>query len=147
MIRPHDLMTLADRLAASHIESEWRAAISRAYYSAYHAARLLIAEDSGVLLAKTADTHQNIYRCLMNGQDASLRAAGSRLESLRGDRNRADYDLDDSTFSHPANVLIQVENAKDVIKQLALAKPNLAVFRPSIREYASKVLKLGLKST
>ena len=145
MIKPHDLMALAERLAASTDEADWRAAISRAYYCAYHVARLLLAEDCGIVLPKTSDTHQSIHRCLMNGGDAALRAAGSRLESLRGDRNRADYDLDDPACSRQANAQTQIENAKDVMRQLAVALPNLAAIRPAIREYASQVLKLGLK--
>jgi uncharacterized protein (UPF0332 family) len=34
-----DFLPLAHRLAASSSEPEWRTAISRAYYAAFHAAR------------------------------------------------------------------------------------------------------------
>jgi hypothetical protein len=146
MIKPIDLLSLADRLLASGIEVDGRAAVSRAYYGAYHAAQELIAEECGVVLPRGADAHQTIHRCLMNCQDVVLRDAGSRLESLREERNRADYDLDDARFAKAANVHVQVEKAKVVAAQIASAQANVTRIQDALRAYASGVLKLRLKT-
>ena len=42
MITPRDLMDVADILITGTHEAEWRSAVSRAYYSAFHAGRLLL---------------------------------------------------------------------------------------------------------
>jgi hypothetical protein len=144
MIKPTDLLSLADRLLASGIEADSRAAVSRAYYGAYHAARQWIVDQCGVVLPRTADAHQAIHRCLMNCQDANLRAAGGRLESLREERNHADYDLIDPRFAKPTNAQYQVEKAKAVVAQIPIAATD--VLRDALRTYARDTLRLGLKT-
>src|SRR5262245_12354696 len=99
MIQPRDFLAQAERLLESGLEVDRRSAVSRGYYAAYHLARILVSEKCGVVLSKTADSHQTIQRCLMSSQHSQLRAAGSRLESLRGERNLADYHLTDPRFA------------------------------------------------
>lgn len=146
MIQPRDFLAQAERLLAGDSEVDRRSAVSRAYYAAYHRARILVAEKCDVVLSKTADSHQNIQRCLMNSQHTQLRVAGGRLESLRGERNCADYNLTDARFAIPDTAKFSVEMAKDIFAVIAAAELNPASFQEVVRNYASGVLKLQLKA-
>ncbi len=146
MIQPRDFLVQADRLLASGSEVDRRSAVSRAYYAAYHLARVLVAKKCGVVVSKTADAHQTIQRCLMNSQHTQLRSAGSRLESLRGERNVADYQLTDARFAIPDTANFSVEMAKGVFAVIAAAESNSQSFQEVIRNYASGVLKLQLRA-
>jgi hypothetical protein len=144
MIQPRDFLKQAEHLLASGSEVDRRSAVSRSYYAAYHVAKTLIAEKCGVVLSKTADSHQTVQRCLMNSQQTQLRAAGSRLESLRLERNCADYNLADSRFEIPDTAGFDVESANRVFELIDAALSNPQEFQQVIRVYASGVLKLQL---
>jgi len=146
MIQPRDFLAQAERLLAGGLEVDRRSAVSRAYYAAYHLAKTLITERCGVVLSKTADSHQTVQRCLINSQHAQLRAAGSRLESLRAEPNCADYNLTDPRFAIPEAATFDVEMAKGIFAAIAAAELNTQSFQEVVRIYASGVLKLQLKS-
>jgi uncharacterized protein (UPF0332 family) len=146
MIQPRDFLAQAERLLASDLEVDRRSAVSRAYYAAYHLAKNLVTEKCGVVLSKTADSHQAVQRCLTNSQRSQLRTAGSRLESLRGERNCADYNLTDPRFAIPDAAKFNVEVAKGIFDVIAAAELNPQSFQEDIRIYASGVLKLQLKT-
>jgi uncharacterized protein (UPF0332 family) len=145
MITPSDLLSQADRLLAANTEVDRRAAVSRAYYAGYHLANVFLGERCGVVLPKGADVHQTLQRCLLNSQNELLRDAGTRLESLRAERNRADYDLDDSRFQDAVRAQLQIERAREILSKLKEAAKNLPAFQQVIRHYAGAVLKLQLK--
>src|SRR4051794_2044477 len=91
MIRPSDFLDLADALARGVLEAEWRTAVSRAYYGAFHEAReLLLALRFRV--PRAAQAHAYLWLRLSNTGDAQVNLAGSELSALHGERNRADYD-------------------------------------------------------
>jgi uncharacterized protein (UPF0332 family) len=146
MITPNDLLSQADRLLTAKTEVDRRAAISRAYYAAYHVAKIFLAEQCGIVLSKGSDVHQAVQRCLLNSQSTLLRDAGIWLESLRSERNRADYDLDDARFTDAVRAEIQVQRAREITSKLAEAEQNPLSFQQVIRVYASGVLKLQLKA-
>jgi hypothetical protein len=146
MIQPRDFLAQAEQLLTGGSEVDRRSAVSRAYYAAYHLARILVSEKCGVVLSKTADSHQTLQRCLMNSQHAQLRAAGSRLESLRAERNLADYNLTDARFAIPDAAKFDVEMAREIFTVIATAELNPQSFQNVIRVYASGVLKLQLKA-
>jgi hypothetical protein len=146
MIQPHDLMTLAERLASTRQEPEGRAAVSRAYYSAFHTARLLVEQGCGVVLPKGPEAHKKLQLCLQESKQERLAEVGNRLESLREERNGADYKLADSKFSKPANVQLQLILAKEIIAELNAANNQILDFRANIQAYASGTLKLGIKN-
>jgi hypothetical protein len=138
-------LSQADRLLAANTEVDRRAAVSRAYYAAFHFTRRFLVERCGILLPKGTDVHQTLQRCLLNSQNDRLRDAGMRLESLRGERNRADYDLDDSRFGDAVRAQLQVERAKEILSLFGQATNDLPGVQPVVRHYASGVLKLQLK--
>jgi hypothetical protein len=146
MIHPRELMVLAEWLAARPGEPEGRAAVSRAYYAAFHVARMLVEEGCGIILPGGPEVHKKLQFCLEQSQDAALMKIADRLQSLRDQRNRADYKLTDSKFASPANVQGQLKSARDIIAELNAMAPRVADFRAAVRAYASNVLKLRLKT-
>lgn len=146
MINPRDLMSLAERLAAHPDEAEGRAAVGRAYYAAFHVARLLVEEGCGIVLPGGPEVHKKLQFCLEHSQDAALMKIADQLQSLRDQRNRADYKLTDSKFASPANVQAQLKSARDIIAEVNATAPRVADFRAAMRAYASDVLKLRLKT-
>jgi uncharacterized protein (UPF0332 family) len=87
-----DFLDTARYLVARGGESDGRSGASRAYYSAFHAARDLLT----ALRFRTprADrAHNYLYVRLNNCGDARIQYAAFLLNKLRGLRNEADYDV------------------------------------------------------
>jgi hypothetical protein len=147
MIRPQDLLALAERLAAQSGEAEGRAAVSRAYYAAFHVARSLIEVECGVVLPGGPEVHKKLQFCLEQTGDGGLSEIADQLETLREQRNRADYRLSDSKFANSANVQAQLEAAKEIVVLTSVAATRVADYRLAVRTYARDVLKLRLKTT
>lgn len=89
---PREFLTLAQRLSLETTEAAWRSAISRAYYAAFHVARQLL-EDLGFAVPYADRAHAYLWLRLSNCSNPLVQNAGGRLNDLRRDRNRADYDL------------------------------------------------------
>ena len=77
--------TLADTEACC------RAAISRAYYAAYGAARNYARDREGLRLAQTGRDHRQVLLHYRQAPDAPHQALGALLFRLRRDRTLADY--------------------------------------------------------
>lgn len=92
MIRGDDFLKFAQRTAAGSTEVDWRSAVSRAYYAAFHEARDLLTA-LGFQTPRADMAHAFLWRRLENCGHARLALAGSRLNQLRRERNQADYDL------------------------------------------------------
>jgi uncharacterized protein (UPF0332 family) len=111
-------LTLAATLAAGTTEAEWRSAVSRAYYAAFHFARSLLI-DLGFRAPPGERAHAYIWLRLANAGAADVRIAGNRLNALRGRRNRADYDAHPSWIQPMA--ANEVKSAEDIIQALDAA--------------------------
>src|SRR5579883_2185536 len=86
-----EYLTLARTLAGGTTEAEWRSASSRAYYAAFHVARLLLLS-LGFRVPQAERAHGYLWLRLSNAGHADTMKAGSRLGLLRRQRNWADYD-------------------------------------------------------
>ena len=86
-----DFLPVATRLAAGATEADWRTAVSRAYYAAFHVARRLLA-DLNFTVPRADRAHQYLVFRLSNSGESAVEQAGRDLETLRRLRNRADYD-------------------------------------------------------
>jgi uncharacterized protein (UPF0332 family) len=86
-----DFLSLANRLAAGTSEADWRTAVSRAYYAAFHITRRLFA-DLSFTVPRADRAHQYLVYRLSNCGESVLEQAGRDLDTLRRLRNRADYD-------------------------------------------------------
>jgi uncharacterized protein (UPF0332 family) len=86
-----DYLLLATRLTMCSTEADWRTAISRAYYAAFHVARRVFA-DLHFAVPRADRAHQYLVFRLSNSGESVVEHAGRNLETLRRLRNRADYD-------------------------------------------------------
>ncbi len=85
-----EFLDTAERLAAGRTEGDWRAAVSRAYYAAFHYFRefLLV---QGIDLGKAGDVHQILKNGLIYSGISSLRLIGQEVARLNEARSRGDY--------------------------------------------------------
>lgn len=88
----HDFLPLATRLAAGVTEADWRTAISRACYAAFHVARQLLL-DLRFRVPQADRAHGYLWLRLADCGDPQVRQAAVDLDGLRRLRNQADYDL------------------------------------------------------
>jgi uncharacterized protein (UPF0332 family) len=88
----HDFLSLAQSLATGTTEAEWRSAVSRAYYAAFHVARDAF-HSLGFVVPRADSAHKYLAFRLQNCGHAQLARAGRDLDALRSARNEADYDL------------------------------------------------------
>lgn len=113
---PADVMKVAEALQSipnAGNEAVSRSAISRAYYAAF-----LHTRDKAGITEKSGAVHQlTIDFCYNIGCDK----AAQKLDNLRLERNRADYDLD----RHFNQLLAgqQIRRAHDIIKTVDQAAP------------------------
>jgi uncharacterized protein (UPF0332 family) len=87
-----EFLAVARTLARGPTEGEWRSAVSRAYYAAFHAARDLLTV-FGFRAPRADRAHEYLYRRLNNCGLPAARAAAGDLHDLRRLRNEADYDV------------------------------------------------------
>jgi uncharacterized protein (UPF0332 family) len=134
-----DFLVLANTLLAESTEAAWRSAISRAYYAAFHVARLLF-RDLGFRTPRADQAHAYLWLRLSNCGDPQIRVAGQRLRDLRSERNRADYDIDVPLLQ--ATAAIQVQISEQLIQFLdgARAEPTRTMITDAMRIYERTVL-------
>ena len=109
---PRDILDVASDLVAGPREADWRSGVSRAYYAAFHVARLLL-EGCGFAVPRAEQAHAYLWLRLSNTGRPDVDAAGAKLDNLRSKRNWADYDLN-RPFAE-ALAVAWVQNAEDVI--------------------------------
>ncbi len=140
MIGPADLLQLAERWIEAPIEAEWRSAVSRAYYAAFHEARRRLRQ-LGFEVPRGEGAHAYLSLRLSNCGTPPLQDAGYTLNSLRRERNRADYDID--RVMRQSDGRVQVAAARSTVDTLAVALPvadrNSLV--DAIRRYETDVLR------
>src|SRR5437588_242072 len=113
-----DFLTVAERLAKEATEADWRSAVSRAYYAAFHETRQVF-QDLGFAVPKADRCHNYLSARLQNCGDAQLQAAGRALSDLRQSRNQADYDLHRHHSQSRAQGFVQ--SADHILQLLAAA--------------------------
>jgi hypothetical protein len=99
-MNPFLFYLLADRLMndAASGPAEFRSAISRAYYAAYHSARDFLKE-LGVDSPKGPAGHGKIPIALLAITETDIAQAGRLLDDLKGEQNKADYALSDPLYN------------------------------------------------
>jgi len=113
---------LQARTTLASEEACCRAAVSRAYYAVYGAARTQARDQDGLQLPATGDAHALVSTHYRQGPSPLHRAIGDNLRRLRRARNRADYD--DQLDQPVARAQFAVRRARQVVAQLqALAPP------------------------
>lgn len=141
MIDPHDYLEVAWSLLEGNREAEWRSAVSRAYYAAFHVARQLLTQ-CGFTVPRADQAHAYLWLRLSNAEHADVHSVGTRLNDLRKARNRADYELERSVDETTA--IEKVQSADDIVELLdAVAKETaiLAHITEAMKIYERDVLK------
>lgn len=116
-MRPREFYDYAARLAANGARpAEFRTAVSRSYYAAYHVARELLARLGGQLTER--DAHVDLRRHLEKSSDAVLVKAADDLRRLHADRKAADYNLSDVTFEKQKEALARVAKAQIIMEKI-----------------------------
>lgn len=108
-------LELADELSTGSRQADWRTAISRAYYAAFHKARSFLGQ-SGFRVPVAERAHAYLWMRLSNSDHPDVNIAGDNLNRLRSIRNRADYD-----FNHPLDETTAIERvgiATDIVQLL-----------------------------
>jgi len=90
---PRKFCELAGSLAARSDAAAHRSAISRAYYSLFHAVLQYMLKVKTPLPKKLTEGHEIVYRLLYSSNDPTLMEVARHLHDLRTWRNDADYDL------------------------------------------------------
>jgi uncharacterized protein (UPF0332 family) len=93
---PTEFIDAASEFLSSDREAYLRSAVSRAYYGAFHVVRALVV-DLGVQVPRH-DVHDKLRWCLKESHEPIAQEVARRLNSLRVERNKADYDLAAATF-------------------------------------------------
>ena len=121
MIRARDLLNLAETLSHGAKESEWRCAVGRAYYAAFHQARDVL-QALGFQIPRAELVHSFLWKRLRSCGSTSVGMAGSKLHQLRTVRNRADYEVAFDFAEKDA--IAAVETSRQILDALGTLTPD-----------------------
>ena len=141
MITGKDFLTLAEIWINGITEAEWRCAVSRAYYAAFHQARHLL-QDLSFTVPIGDQAHAYLWLRLSNSGNLPVQLAGSDLNTLRRERNRSDYDIHRDL--NQADALLQVRAAARIIQILdgASNDPIRGQITDTMKIYERDILKV-----
>jgi uncharacterized protein (UPF0332 family) len=134
-----DFLLVATRLAAGTTEADWRTAVSRAYYAAFHVARRLFA-DLRFAVPRADRAHQYLVFRLSNCSEPGVEQGGRDLETLRRLRNRADYDEAPPVTRPQATAAVQMAEGIIQVLDAARQEPTRAQVRDAMVVYERDVL-------
>jgi len=115
---PYEYYSLAQWLCTNRPTADgYRSAVSRAYYSALHHGLVLLAE-MGIVVPARENKHEKVPDILQHTADTAVCDAGYKLGLLRGERNRADYKLDDRDAESKNFAELRLTEAESIITTL-----------------------------
>lgn len=117
-----EFLAVARELAQGATEGHWRSSVSRAYYAAYHRARALV-EGTGGKIPTGERCHEQLAMQLQSTHDRGLRNLGTRLHTLRRDRNIADYDTSAYSRNQATRGLAKANTLLQLIESCERADP------------------------
>jgi uncharacterized protein (UPF0332 family) len=140
MIAPDAFLVLAERLLLGMAEEDWRSAVSRGYYAAFHGAREFMV-GLGFQVPAAEQAHSYLWLRLSNTGHVPLDEAGRELSTLRTHRNTADYELADNLPQVDARHDVQA--AREIMETLddCLAEPIRTQVRDAMRDYERNILR------
>jgi uncharacterized protein (UPF0332 family) len=139
MIRPEDFLDQAEHWISLPAEVDWRSAVSRAYYAAFHGARQIFL-DLGFRPPHGPQAHGYLWMRLSNCGDPILRVTGADRNELSRFRNRVDYDI--GLDIDPNDAASAVLMARRILQQIpaGLVEPVRSQIITAIRDYERNVL-------
>ena len=124
-MNPTEFLQTASYLVCGSRESDWRSAISRAYYACFLLLRSIVFSKvpRPVLLKhgyrKPKDMlHDQLIRSLKNVQDQDVSNVGDLLKDFKAERLFADYDMQKRIDSGKARS--SLEDAQDLLREINL---------------------------
>jgi uncharacterized protein (UPF0332 family) len=135
-----DFLSLAGRSAGNATEADWRTAVSRAYYAAFHVARQLLT-DLNFTVPRADRAHQYLVFRLSNCGESAVEQAGRDLETLRRLRNRADYDDAPAVTQPQAAAAVRLAEAIIQVIDAARLEPTHTQMRDAMIVYERDVLQ------
>ena len=110
-----DFLNFAKELLKKDKPINYRTAINRSYYAAYHVAVNLL-EKSNVRIPKSGPGHGEVRKYLGNCGIKTLEEAQSKLSNLYSDRIKADYRLANKAVEKKVNALKAILSSENLIK-------------------------------
>jgi uncharacterized protein (UPF0332 family) len=118
----NEYLRLAQRLGGLADDAASRSAVSRAYYSAFHAASLSVNSNKITTNPKyERDRHLRIWNIYMDSSNKECRRIGNRGQRLKAERQYADYDAE-SCFPE-TRVQYAIEQAQALVAGLVRNLP------------------------
>jgi uncharacterized protein (UPF0332 family) len=99
-----DYLKLAGTLASAESEAARRTAVSRAYYAAYHQAKIYLTDTTQL----NGEKHEHVIAVLKHHRMRDQRDTGLQLERLKRFRESADY-IQNQFDVKPAEVIATAE--------------------------------------
>ena len=138
-MNPREFLAAAMRLLSSSEQADWRSAVSRAYYAAFHVACQLF-QGFGFTVPNADRAHAYLWMRLQNCGAAAIEKVGRDLNALRTRRNDADYYL--SRPINPVQTRATVLLAEQVVQTLdAIVEPTRTQIIDAMKLYERNVLR------
>jgi len=112
-VKPKDFLGLAQELAGGGNPAKNRTAINRAYYSAYHTGKAILAQ-----MKCPTSRHGDVWDLLRHSGSEQVEDAGDSLSDLYSQRHKADYELLKPGPEDDKTAKAVIEQAEKVIRCL-----------------------------
>ncbi len=121
----------------------YRTAISRAYYAAFHVGVTAL-KAIGIRASDGPGGHGEVVSCLGACGDSDLQEASMRLKILHGRRRQADYKLSDLNVETRQEADLACLDSKEIIDQInnLQSKGSRGAAISEMRQFARDILKL-----
>jgi uncharacterized protein (UPF0332 family) len=134
-----DYLTVALRLVAGATEADWRSAVSRAYYAAFHVGCELL-RSLKFTVPRADRAHAFVWLRLSNSSHPDVDQAGAHLNHMRGERNWADYDSRRALSQATALSLVTLADRVIHVLDAALLEPMRTQITDTMKVYERDVL-------
>lgn len=117
-----------------------RTAVGRAYYGAFHEARLFL-EQLGYFVPKNENGHRFVQVRLLNADNEHAKRLGSLLCHLHDRRKKADYDIDEAAYeaeSFLVGAIARIDRAANILDQCR-AEPARSEIQQGIGRYHARI--------
>jgi len=135
---PRNFQKLADKLSGGTEESEYRTAISRAYYATYNVG-VEFYNNAGIKISKASKGHNQVCTYSNNSGNDKLKKVASQLHDLYSKRLDADYRLK-KNMANSATALSYVRIADQLISTIdSLGRKDINAISRKVKEYKAAV--------